>query len=60
MYVERNFQVRSCNYCSNGKAMSITQSVRVFVALGIQHAMRNLYIVICGLHRSIILFHIIS
>jgi hypothetical protein len=30
----------------------------VFAALGTQHAMRMLHIVICGLHRSTIFFHI--
>jgi hypothetical protein len=32
----------------------------VFVALGIQHAMRILYIVMCGLPLSTVFFHIIS
>jgi len=32
----------------------------VFVALGVQHAMLIRHIVICGLPRSIIFFHIIS
>jgi hypothetical protein len=39
--------------------MSITQPVRVFVALGIQHAMHMRHIVICGLPHSTIFFHII-
>jgi len=32
----------------------------VFVALGIQHAMRMRYVVICGLSHSTKFFHIIS
>jgi hypothetical protein len=39
--------------------MSITHCECVFVALGIQHEMRMRQIVICGLPRSIIFFHII-
>jgi hypothetical protein len=49
MYLWRNTEARSCNRCSSGKAMNITQTVYVFVALGIQQAMRMLHIVICAL-----------
>jgi len=35
-----NTETRSCNHCCREKAMSITYSECVFVALVIQHAMR--------------------
>ena len=40
--------------------MSITHSECVFVALDIQHALRMLPIVICGLSGSTLFFQIIS
>ena len=40
--------------------MNITQPECVFVALGIQHEMLMRHIVICGLPRTTIIFHIIS
>ena len=42
------------------KKISITYSECVFVAVGIQHAMRMRHIVICGLAGSTIIFHRIS
>jgi hypothetical protein len=49
VYVLRNIEARSCNFCCSGKAISITYSGWVFVALVIQHAMRVRHIVICSL-----------
>jgi hypothetical protein len=60
MYVQRNIEGRSRNHRYRGKAISITYSECVFVALGIQHAMPMRHIVICGLSVSTIFFHIIS
>ena len=60
MYVYRNIEVRSCNHCSRGNAIIITYSECVFVALGVQHAMRMHHIVICVLFGSTVFFHIIS
>ena len=55
-YVYSNIEVRSCNnYCSL-KAISITYSEFVFLALGIHHAVRR--VVIYGLLGCTIFFHI--
>ena len=54
MYVERETEVRSCDHCCSGKAISITYSECVFVALGIQHEKRTCHIVICALSGSTI------
>jgi hypothetical protein len=40
MYVERNIEARSAKHCCGGKAVSITYSECVSVALVIQHTMR--------------------
>jgi hypothetical protein len=60
MYVKRNNEARLCNHCCSGIAISITQPVCVFVALGIQPAMRMRHIAICGLSSSALLLHVIS
>jgi hypothetical protein len=54
MYVQPNTEA------SSWKAISITYSECVFVALGIQHAMRMRPIVVYGLSDSTEFFHIIS
>ena len=51
-----NIEVHSCNYCSSGKAISITYFEHVFVALGIQHAMLMRYIAFYDLPASTLFF----
>ena len=57
---KHNIEARSCNHCWSGKAISITYCECVFVALGIQHAMRMRHTVICRLPVSTVFFHIVS
>jgi hypothetical protein len=60
MYVQRNIVAGLFNYCCSEKAINITYSGCVFVALGIQRAMRMRHTVIRSLFGSIIFFHFIS
>ena len=59
MYKHNN-GVCLCYHCSSGKAISITYSECVSVALVIQHATYMHHIVTCGLSDATVLFHIIS
>jgi hypothetical protein len=52
IYVQLNTEAPSCNHCCSGKAISITYSEYVYLALGIQHAMHTRHIVTCGLPNS--------
>jgi hypothetical protein len=58
MHVGRNMQARSYNHSCSGKTISIRYFEYVFVALGIQHALRMHHIVICGLSYFTILLNI--
>ena len=60
MYVQRKSEAHLHNQCCCGKAISVTYSDSVSVALGIQRAMCLLLIVICGLSGSTTFFHITS
>ena len=59
-YEKHKTEARSCNKRCSGKAMSITYSECVSVALGIQHALLVRHTVICGLSGTTIFFHIVS
>ena len=54
------FTVTKVNKTGSSNAITSTYSESVYVALGIQHAMRMRYIVICDLSGSTIFFHLIS
>jgi hypothetical protein len=59
MCVQHKNEAPSYNHCCSGKAMSITYCECVFVALVTRHAVCMRHIVICGLPRSSVFFHII-
>jgi hypothetical protein len=59
MYVKRNIGAGSCDYFCSRKAINITYSECVYVALG-QYAMSMRHVVICGLSSSALYFHVIS
>jgi hypothetical protein len=50
----------SCNHFCGGKEIRNISSVFVFVALGIEHAIRMCHCVVCDLSWSTIFFYIIS
>jgi hypothetical protein len=60
MCVQRNIDARACEPFLQWKSNNIILSMRVFVALVIQHAMRVRHIVICGLSGFTVFFYIIS
>ena len=60
VYVKCNNEVRPCNHCCSGKAISIVHCESVFVALGTQREMCMGYFVICCLSGSTTFFHLVN
>jgi len=60
MCVQRKIEAHSLTHCCRRKAISITYSECMFVALSIEHALCVRHIVICGLSSCAVYFHIIS
>ena len=56
VYIQRNTEERACNHCCSRKAVSITYSECVFLALGMQQAVRMRHIVTFGLSGCIAFF----
>ena len=51
-------QYFSNQYIVTVEKLLVLHNLSVFLALGIQHAMRTCHIVICGLPRSTVFFHV--
>ena len=60
MYIQHNMEMRSCNHCYSGEAVSSTYYECMCVTLVIQHAMHLHHIVVHGLPLSTVFFHFIS
>jgi hypothetical protein len=54
LYVNCNIEARSCNHYYSGKAISVTYSKCVFVALDIQHAMPMRHIILLSVSCPIL------
>jgi hypothetical protein len=54
--VQRNIEARSCNHCCCGKAVTVTYSECVTVALVIQHAKRMHHVIFSSV-ASLVLQH---
>jgi len=57
MYIKRNTEERSCNHRCSGKAITITYSESVTVALDIQNAIHMHHIVTCDVPHCNIFPH---
>jgi hypothetical protein len=58
--IQRNIVARWCKHFCSGKAISITYSERVFVALGTQHAMRVRHIIMPAMLYNIFPHYLIN
>jgi len=53
-------ELPSCNHCCKGKAVSVTYSASVFIAVGIQYVICVPHIVICDVSGCAEFFHVLS